>query len=360
MSNTNELKKKMKQLKAEEPRLRNIDLANKLGISEGELLGLSIGDNVTLLRTGEGNAEMKELLLNLKDLGEIMALTRNENCVHERKGVYENVEFYEGSHNMGVAVNPDIDLRYFMAGWTYALAVEMEKPGGKTLYSFQFFDKFGVAVHKIFSTSSTDISYYHSLVEKYKAAEQIPFTTEKKDVNAPKKTYKSLEEIDVADFQKSWLELKDTHDFFGMLRKYGISRLDALKAAPHGYTTKIELNAFAKVLELAVENNVSIMCFVHSPGCVQIHSGEIKNIRVMDDWFNILDPKFNLHLKTSAIDQVWIVRKMSADGVVTSVELFDKDGELIVYFFGERKPGIPELESWRKIVAEVEKTEAVV
>lgn len=359
MSNTNELKKQLEQLKAEKPGLRNIDLANRLGISEAELLGLSVGDNVTLLRTGEGKSDIKDLLLNLKDMGQIMVLTRNENCVHERKGIYENVEFYEGPHNMGVAVNPDIDLRYFMGGWEYALAVEMEKPGGKKLYSFQFFDKFGVAVHKIFSTSSSDIEYYHVLVGKYKADVQEPFSTEKKDPKVAGKSYKSLEEIDVEGFQKSWLELKDTHDFFGMLRRYGISRLDALRAAPEGYTRQIELNAFRKVLELAAEREVSIMCFVHSPGCVQIHTGEIKNIRIMDDWFNILDPKFNLHLKTSAIEEAWIVRKMSADGAVTSVELFDKDGELIVYFFGERKPGIPELQSWRDIVAEVENTEAI-
>ena len=52
-------------------------------------------------------------------LGYVMALTRNDYCVHERKGVYDNITFYEGAHNMGVALNPDIDLRFlWMPGTT--------------------------------------------------------------------------------------------------------------------------------------------------------------------------------------------------------------------------------------------------
>jgi putative hemin transport protein len=35
---------------------------------------------------------------------------------------------------------------------------------------------------------------------------------------------------------------------------------------------------------------------------------------------------------------------------VTSVELFDAQGECIATLFGARKPGIPELETWRTLV----------
>jgi putative hemin transport protein len=34
---------------------------------------------------------------------------------------------------------------------------------------------------------------------------------------------------------------------------------------------------------------------------------------------------------------------------VTSIELFDECGELIAMFFGERKPGKPELPAWREL-----------
>ena len=48
---------------------------------------------------------------------------------------------------------------------------------------------------------------------------------------------------------------------------------------------------------------------------------------------------------------IW--KKPTEDGIVTSLELFDKNGDLIVYFFGERKPGKPELKGWREIIDNV-------
>ena len=44
------------------------------------------------------------------------------------------------------------------------------------------------------------------------------------------------------------------------------------------------------------------------------------------------------------------MKKPTKDGIVTGLEVYDAQGELIVYFFGKRKPGIPELESWREII----------
>jgi putative hemin transport protein len=97
------------------------------------------------------------------------------------------------------------------------------------------------------------------------------------------------------------------------------------------------------------------MVFVGSGGCIQIHTGPVHTIRPMDTadarWINVLDPGFNLHLRTDRIAAVWAVEKPTADGVVTSVEAFDHDGELMAMFFGERKPGKPELAGWRELVA---------
>jgi putative hemin transport protein len=69
-----------------------------------------------------------------------------------------------------------------------------------------------------------------------------------------------------------------------------------------------------------------------------------------NEWLNVLDPEFNLHLIESSIDQCWIVRKPTLDGFVTSVECFNSHGEQILQVFGKRKPGIEELQEWRKLV----------
>ncbi|MEL7020078.1 MAG: ChuX/HutX family heme-like substrate-binding protein [Bacteroidota bacterium] len=347
MNHITTLQERLIALRAAEPKLRNRDAAAKLGISEATLLSLSLGKNVTRL---EG--DWKVLIQEMHRVGYVMALTRNEYCVHERKGVYNNIKFYGGTHNMGVAVNPDIDLRFFMNEWHYGLAVEMPR-GNTRLYSFQFFNKRGIAVHKIFTTPKSDITAYNELLQQFTAEIQTPIL----DVDTtpiPPKTLVPDKEIDVDGFQKAWRNLKDTHDFFGLLRKYKVSRTQSLRLAPQGFTTPVDNNAVVRTLEKVAAQKVPIMCFLHSAGTIQIHTGAVKNLVFYGDWYNVMDPKFNLHLNLPRVKESWIVKKPTTDGIVTSLELFDDQGELITYFFGARKPGIPELDEWREIVATVQ------
>lgn len=51
--------------------------------------------------------------------------------------------------------------------------------------------------------------------------------------------------------------------------------------------------------------------------------------------------------------QYRVVEKPSEDSTVTSVEVFDANNEMIVQFFGKRKPGMPEPEAWRELVGEI-------
>ena len=93
------------------------------------------------------------------------------------------------------------------------------------------------------------------------------------------------------------------------------------------------------------------MVFVGNEGCVQIYTGRVERLVETGPWFNVLDARFNLHLAEAQVVEAYVVVKPTVDGVVTSVECFDADGALVVQFFGERKPGIPELAGWRDLVA---------
>jgi putative hemin transport protein len=92
------------------------------------------------------------------------------------------------------------------------------------------------------------------------------------------------------------------------------------------------------------------MIFVGSKGNIQIHQDLVHTIRLVDNWLNVLDPNFNMHLNMNEITDTWVVTKPTEDGDVTSIECFNKNRELIVQFFGLRKPGQPELEKWRFLV----------
>ena len=338
------LKQRWDSLRTEEPSLRIRAAATKLGVSEVELLATDCGTTVTRL-----NPDIEGILGRIGELGYVMALTRNEEVVHERKGEYKNGTF--GKH-ASLFVGEDIDLRMFLSVWTKVYAVESEARG-KTRYSLQFFDDHGMAVHKIYMTDRSDMDAFNKLVDDYKAENQGP--EESTTAVAPSRPELPDAEIDVEGFQKAWLELKDTHDFFGMLRQFKVSRTQALRLAPEGnWAVKVSNNALRETLNKVSATDTPIMVFVGNHGMIQIHTGLAKKIFDHEQWLNVMDPEFNLHVNEPEITESWIVRKPTEDGIVTSLELFNEKKDLICTLFGKRKPGIPELEEWRGLIAEVE------
>ncbi|MEJ5106625.1 hemin-degrading factor [Chryseobacterium sp. MYb328] len=336
----NDLKEKWEALKAENPHVRIRNAAAQFGVSEAELLVTSVGEGVTVL-----NPDFPGILTAAEQLGKVMALTRNDECVHERKGIYLNGDF--SSPHAQLFVGEDIDLRIFLNHWKFAFSVV---EGDKK--SLQFFGKDGLALHKIYLTKKSEEAAFDAIIEKFKAEDQNQtFTFE---AVAPKQAEKPDAEIDIEGFKKAWAELKDTHDFFMMTRKFGVSRTQALRLAPEGFTQKIDNSKVVNILEEASEKSTPIMVFVGNRGIIQIHTGNVKKTLWHQQWFNVMDPDFNLHLDVTKIAEAWIVKKPTEDGEVTAIEVFNKEGDFIVQFFGKRKPGIPELQEWKDLVATLE------
>ena len=335
------LKEQWKEFKEQNPKVRIREAAAQLGVSEAELLATEIGENVIRLNNNFG-----EILHELHTLGYVMALTINQKIVHERKGVYENAETGL-PHKMALFVNPDIDLRIFLSNWHFGFAVTSETPRG-TMRSLQFFDIDGTAVHKVFLTDQSDLTAYQNLVEKYQSDNQNSALEIK--AKPAKPSDKPDSEIDVEGFRAAWRELKDTHDFFPLMRKFGVGREQALRLADQEMTTEVSAESFKFVLEEAKRRKLPIMVFVGNDGIIQIHTGEVENVLEARGWFNVMDEKFNLHINQAEISRAYVVKKPTEDGIVTSLEIFNKNSENVALFFGKRKPGIPEMEEWRQLI----------
>lgn len=335
-----ELYRAWQALRAEKPRLRARDAAQHLEVSEAELTASRLGVDAVRLRT-----DWAALLPALGALGQIMALTRNEHCVHERKGPYRDVTV-SANGQMGLVVSPDIDLRLFLGGWASAFAISEETAHG-TQRSIQVFDRQGTAVHKVFLTEQSDLAAWEALVHSFTAAEQ------RADLQLvalePKAAALADSDVDVAALREGWAALKDTHHFFALLKKHKVQRTQALRLAGREWAEPLATAELPRLLEAAGAQQLPIMIFVGNAHCIQIHTGTVENLKWMDDWFNILDAQFNLHLKTPGVVELWRVRKPSSDGVVTSWEAFDANGELVLQLFGARKPGVPELQGWREL-----------
>ena len=340
-----DLKERWAHFRTENPKTRIRDAAQQLGVSEVELLNTDCGKTVTQLTDN-----FPELLQEFHTLGRIMALTRNDEIVHERKGEYKNVEVVNGHGKMGLVLGEDIDLRIFFNKWHFGFAVTNESPLG-IQRSFQFFGLDGAAVHKVFLTNESDLTAYEKLVKKYLNSNQ------KKTINVVSKYKKQVEksdaEIDIEGFRTAWAAMKDTHDFFGITKKFNVQREQALRLATKEMAFQVPHDAYQDVLHKASETKFPIMVFVGNEGIIQIHSGKVEKIVEARGWFNVLDEKFNLHIKQNEIGSTWIVKKPTNDGTVSSLEVFNRKSENIALFFGKRKPGAPEKEDWRKILSTI-------
>jgi putative hemin transport protein len=340
-----DLKQRWDALLAAEPALRIRNAAARLGVGEGELLATRIGDGVTRLLP-----EPRLILAEVPKLGRVMALTRNDDVVHERKGTYLNPHLGEG--HVGLFVGPEIDLRIFWHAWAHAFAVlEPGKDGAR--YSLQFFAGNGEAIHKIYLIAESDAGAYHDVVERFRAEDQSPSMVVVP--GHPERPEQPDAQVNVEGLRAEWIALKDTHDFHMLLRKYGVSRTQALRLAPEGgYAVPVSSAALRATITRASAEQCPIMVFVGNPGMLQIHSGTVTKLMDVPEWFNVLDHDFNLHMREAAVAQCWVVRKPSVDGMITALECFDAKGNQIVQLFGARKPGIPELERWRAIIGAVE------
>lgn len=325
----------------ENSQMRARDLAAKLGISEAELVAAGMGHGTTRL-TGPWS----EVLTAVESLGEVMALTRNEGVVHEKVGRYANMEF--GAHG-GIVLNHDIDLRLFLAHWHFGFAATEDTRSGERR-SLQFFNRDGTAVHKIYLREESDHAAYDALVARFCHDDQESLI-ETSPLPVPAAPVPD-DAIDRDGFLAAWASLKDTHDFFPLLKKHKAGRLQALRMAEGRFAERAPIDAATRVLESAAQSGVPIMVFAGSRGCIQIHTGPVSRIEPRGPWINVLDPGFNLHMRADLVAEAWVVRKPTVDGDVTSVEIYNAACELMVQFFGERKPGKAELESWRVLVGE--------
>lgn len=316
-----------------------VDIAAGLGLSEGELVAAGIGSNVVRL-----DANWADFIPRLEELGQVKILTRNPSVVHEKIGTFGKVSI---NGEMGLVLNHDVDLRLFLGRWGHGFAVETHNPRAGRRRSFQIFDHDGRAIHKIFLTDQSDEAAYDKLVSDFKSDDQSPGIEALPPL--PKSLTVADEQVDVENLRAHWRRMTDVHQFHGLLKDFNVGRQQGLRLAGSEFAERLSVDALNVLLEQASQSGVSIMVFVGNSGAIQIHTGPIKTIREMGDWINIMDPTFTLHLRMDQIFEAWIVRKPIREGVVTTIELYDRELNNFAIFCGERKPKDPENPDWQKL-----------
>ena len=325
----------IRALRAENPKARARDFAALHQITEAELVAAFVGHGTTTIV-----ADPDRLIPWVGRLGDVMALTRNEHCVHERRGSYSD---YRTGAFAAMVLDPEIDLRIFPKHWAHAFAVEESGEDGPKR-SLQVFDAAGDAVHKVHLKPESRHDLWGDLLGNMRLPAR-PLDL------APRSAVQSAkgEATGAPALRAAWDRMTDTHQFLGLVKDHGMNRLGAYRVAGRPYVERLEPEAVTFTLRQAAGERVPVMIFVGNAGCIQIHGGPIEKIVPMGPWINVMDDRFNLHLRADHLAEVYRVWKPTRTGDVYSVEAFAADGELILQIFGYRK-NTP-TEPWNALVA---------
>lgn len=322
------------ELKAKYPKKYARDFAVLLGFSEAELTAARVGHEAQPLRP-----EMHELLHELEAVGETKCITRNEYAVHEHLGVFSHVHINE---HAGIVLNPRaLDLRVLVNQWASVFHVQ-ETTGHGERQSIQFFDRHGDAVLKVYATDNTHADAWQQLIAKYRSPAHTAFSV------IPAPAVSPVTKFDAAQIETDWRAMTDVHQFFRLLKKHSVSRQQAFKTVSNDLAERVSNRALSSLLACVQQQGNEIMIFVGNRACTQIFTGKIEKLKSMDNWLNIFNPAFTLHVQEQQIVESWITRKPTADGIVTSLELFAADGTQIAQLYGQRSEGQPEQSQWRE------------
>lgn len=321
------------ELKQENPGKYARDIAALMNISEAELTWARVGHDAWRL-----HGDIREILGALEAVGETKCICRNQYAVHEQVGTFTNQHL---NGHAGLVLNPrGLDLRLFLHQWDSAFHITETTARGER-QSIQFFDHQGDAVLKVYTTDNTDVSAWGDLLSRFIFADNPPLALKAADPAV------NVANADAATVDSEWRAMTDVHQFFGLLKRHSLTRQQAFRLVGDDLACQVDNSALAQLLNTARQDGNEIMIFVGNRGCVQIFTGAIEKVVPMKGWLNIFNPAFTLHLLEETIAESWVTRKPTADGHVTSLELFAADGTQIAQLYGQRTEGEPEQRQWR-------------
>ncbi len=139
--------------------------AREQGASEAELAACELGSSVTRL-----DPHFRGIIYELPAVGEVLAVTKNEHCIHEKQGVFNHVSI---GPDQGFVLNRDVDLRLFVSHWRHVFVVREEAASGPRT-SLQFFDSGGAAVHIVYLTERSNRGAFDAIVARFRSTDQSP------------------------------------------------------------------------------------------------------------------------------------------------------------------------------------------
>jgi|GEM_PF-295192 len=335
--------------------------AQALGLSEAHLLAADVGKNVIRLKDGPDTAN--SILLRLHELGQIRASARNADIILNVTGTTPpgrliNVGEGREPRTFPGYFGPPIDLRPNLSKWQFTFAQITFTREGQARRSLNFFDAQGRAIQRLTLDNPEGIAAFEKILKDYRADAQtsdLALAPEDPDERPPARPDA---QVDVAGLHAAWDAMTDVHQYATILAKYDVTRTQALRlAGPSRAQPLAAPTAVAALLRAAAAADIEIMAFVSNSANTQIFTGKINApTTAHGGWLQVTDAQgLSLLIREAGLGQIWHVKKPVNVGYLSTVEVYNAQGEIILQFYSRREPGKPESDTWRDILASLPK-----
>lgn len=287
------------------------------------------------------------LLDRLHEVGSVTDLTCNHSASLEKHNVSGAIYDSHPSNTDNESAEA-VHLRIFYPQWQYGFALlDDENCDGLPQHSLQFFDHRGDMMHKILMHDSSDLSAFRRLTDDFASPDQ---SSPLQLTSAAAQTDGIGNMIDINALRADWAHAHSPDDFLQQQEQFDQQRLRKLRLAGKAFAYQVANDSARVILQRMVEFGTAVMSQVGNAGIVQAYYGKIKNIRSGNSLMGIMNSSFRMQLREDHIDSIWVAKKPTTDGIVTSLELFNRQGTRIASFLSKKGNGQPEPKEWREAV----------
>lgn len=337
---TNNIRLRWEQLKSYHPELSPTTAAEKLKVSEVELFQSARGENLKIL-----NDHFGDLFAEIEKIEDFKILTRNKSCIQEINGSFKIENQQDGGILKIANESGNLSIRFTELKYCFSIQSETEN-------SFRFFDSKGSTVLRIITRPDTNQKIFDEITKKFTSKDQ---DEELKVETAETVVNQNFAEINLQEFHNDWKNLDYIDGFQKIMKKHNLSRWQAVLNAPDVFfASKIKNRKVVNLLEEIIESEIPIKIYTENSCCIQSYHGIIENASWHGSWFNVFATDFGFHFDSSKVIESRIVRKPTNAGMISSVECFDGNDEMMFEIFCDRENDDPELNEWRSLLNQFE------
>ncbi|OHV09989.1 hypothetical protein [Kushneria phosphatilytica] len=298
------------------PQLDSQQLAELLGISEGELQAARLGHGVRSLCL-----TACDLAMMLPRLGPLEIVTEAHHASLSSR--IEHCRIDVGARHAHLAQGNTLAIEMLLPGWYWACLSHERRPGEEdTAPCVQIFNRFGQAIHRLYALQPAHPAWR---ALRFYTSRITPGFTRCIDLfhQATPPSQSSLIE--------QWQHLRNELDLRQLLRRHRLRRIDANRAVAGHFSQRINTNRFIMAMASTCHDSRLTRLRMCHTGLLHQHCDRFTFLSPgANQWLQLEGSTLSLSLDTLALAEAWEVIRPGASGSQTVLEAFDQQGHLMV------------------------------